>query len=166
MRTSDPIPPVTGVVPIDQLFGDDEEDTRLLQAMALYAREYLQSFSWWKSILDAYFGDGVGGVVAIFLFRIEPARPDVDEWLWIVVGDIPPAYLVTDDSTTPSLALEGYIEEMSKWVKLAKRGKSSPKVIPVNVPATPENAELLQVRLKFLTEMIVPSFREAETERA
>jgi hypothetical protein len=73
---------------------------------------------------------------------------------------------VIDDNTTPSLALQGYIEEMSKWVKLAKKGQSSSKVIPVNVPATPENAMLLESRLEAIKEMIVPRFRDAETERA
>jgi hypothetical protein len=158
--------PVQGVIPIDQLFGDDEEDTKLLQAMAHYAREYLQSFAWCMSIRDAYFGDGVGAVVAVFLFHIEPSSPDVDEWLWVIVGDIPPAYLVIDDNTTPSLALQGYINEMSKWVKQAKSGKSTAKAIPVNKPATKENALLLEGRLKTIEEIILPRFRVDEIESA
>jgi hypothetical protein len=159
------VPPVKGIVPIDQLLGDDEEDTKLLQAMAIEARNFLETFSWCKGIRDAYFGDGVGGVLAIFLFRIEPSSEDVDEWLWVVVGDIPPAYLVVEDSPLPSLALEGYIQEMSKWVKLAKSGKSSSRVIPVNVPATPENARMLEGRLTTLRELILPKFQEAESRR-
>jgi|SRR5579859_128351 len=158
--------PVKGVIPINQLFGEDKLDTRLLKDMASEARNYLQNFHWCKRILDAYFGDGVGGIVAVFFFHIEPSRTDIDEWLWVVVGDVPSAYLVIDNATTPSLALEGYIEEMSKWVKLAKLGKSSSKVIPVNVPATSENARLLEVRLKSIEEMIVPRFRDSEIERA
>jgi hypothetical protein len=60
--------PVQGVIPIDQLFGDDEKDTKLLQAMALYAREYLQSFAWCTSIRNAYFGDGAGPLSLSFYF--------------------------------------------------------------------------------------------------
>ena len=157
---------VKGVVPTAQIFGGDEEDTRLLRAMASEAQEYIQSFSWCKSIREAYFGDGYGGIVALFFFRIEPSKADVDEWLWVVVGDLPPAYLVTDQSKTPSQALEGYIDEMSKWVKLAKQGRSSKKVIPVNAPATLEDAEALEGRLKFLREVFVPQFQMAEIERA
>lgn len=97
--------PVGGVVPIDRIFGDDEQDVRLLRLMAAEAQEYIQNFSWCKSIREAYFGDGCGGVVALFFFRIEPSKPDVDEWLWVVVGDVPPAYLVIDESKTPSQAL-------------------------------------------------------------
>jgi hypothetical protein len=50
------------------MFGDDEEDIKLLQVMASDAQTYSQSFSWCKSIREAYFGDGYGGIVAIFFF--------------------------------------------------------------------------------------------------
>jgi len=158
--------PVTGVVPIDQMVGDDDEDIRLLRIMAAGAENYVRCFRWCKKIREIYFGDGYGGSVAVFLFRIEPSRVDVDEWIWVVFGDVPPAYLVTDTSKTPSQALERYIEEVSKWVELAKEGRSSVNVVPVHVPATPENAAELENRLKILREVIVPAFREAETVRA
>lgn len=158
--------PVKGLIPIDKTFGEDEEDTRLLRAMASAALDYIQSFSWCKSMREAFFGDGCGGIVAVFLFHIEPSEEGIDEWLWVVVGDLPPAYLVIDVSKTPSQALESYIGEMSKWIKLAKQGRTSKKVIPVNAPATPEYAEALEGRLKFLREVMVPKFQSAEAERA
>jgi hypothetical protein len=154
--------PVKGVTPLDQMVGEDDEDTRLLRVMASGAQNFLRCFPWCKNIREAYFGDGIGGIVAVFLFRIEPAREGVDEWLWVVFGDAPPAYLVTDACETPSQALEGYMEEMTKWVNLARQGTSSNDVIPVYVPATPENAADLERRLKFLQEIVVPAFREAE----
>jgi hypothetical protein len=158
--------PVKCVIPINQMFGNDEDDLKLLQGMASEAKRYLQDFSWCQSILESYFGDGCGGVVAVFLFRIVPSRIDIDEWLWVVVGDIPSAYLVTDNCNSPSQALEGYIDEMTKWVKLAKRGRSSTKVIPVNVSPTIENAEALEGRLKFLRDVLVPAFKSGEAVRS
>ncbi|MGO8933534.1 MAG: hypothetical protein ACLPLZ_15460 [Terracidiphilus sp.] len=158
--------PVRGVIPIDQLFGEDEEDTRLLLKMASKARSYISEFSWCKSVREAYFGDGFGKVVAVFLFRIEPSRPDVDEWLWVVVGDLPSAYLVIDECKTPSQALEGYVGEMSQWVKLAKEGRTSKDVIPVNAAPTPESAGMLEARLRVLSEKIVPALRANEAERS
>jgi hypothetical protein len=158
--------PVKGVVSIDQMVGDNDEDTRLLLEMLSGAQSYLRCFPWCKEIREIYFGDGYGGIVAIFLFRIEPSRADVDEWLWVVFGALPPAHLVTDICKSPSQALEGYIDEVGKWVQLAKQGRSSRDVIPVYVPATPENAADVENRLKFLREVIVPAFREAETVRA
>jgi len=159
-------PPVSGVVPVDQIFGDDAEDTRLLRAMAAKAHHYISRFSWCRSVREAYFGDGYGKIVAIFLFRIEPSRPDVDEWLWVVVGDLPSAYLVVDECPTPSQALERYIGEISEWVKLAKEGRTSEDVIPVNAPATPESAEMLERRLRVLSETIVPAIRLNEAVRS
>ena len=158
--------PVKGVVPVDQMVGGDDEDTKLLRVMASGAEKYIHSFPWCKNIREVYFGDGYGGVVAVFLFHIEPTRADVDEWLWVISCDLSPAYLVTDSCKTPSQALEGYIEEVSKWIQLAKQGRSSKDVIPVYMPATPENAADVERRLKVLQEAIVPAFREAEAVRA
>jgi len=154
--------PVRGVIPIDQLFGEDDQDTRQLLKMASKARNYISEFSWCKSVREAYFGDGFGKVLAVFFFHIEPSRPDVDEWLWVVVGDLPSAYLVIDSCKTPSQALAGYVHEMSEWVMLAKEGRTSKDVIPVNAAPTPESAAMLEARLKVLSEKIVPAFRANE----
>jgi hypothetical protein len=158
--------PVRCVIPLSQMTGEDEEDSQLLQAMADEAKRYLSSFKWCQGIRERFFGNGCGGIVAVFLFRIEPSSHEIDEWLWVVFGEIPPAYLVTDECRTPSEALTGYIGEMSKWVALAKEARSSVDVIPVNVPSTPENADGLAKRLTFLREIVVPTFREAEIMRA
>lgn len=151
---------VSGVVPIEQMAGDDSEDTALLHAAYEEARAFLLSQKWCFGIGEVYFGDGVGGVVAIFLMQIHPVPTGVDQWLWIVVGDIPPAYLVLDDCHTPLDALKTYIGLMREWVALALQGKQSEKVIPVSISATPENAELLESRLDVLTDFIVPHFAE------
>ena len=138
----------------------------LLQEMASKAHRYISNFVWCRSVREAYFGDGYGGIVAVFFFQIEPSRPEVDEWLWVVVGDLPSAYLVTDNCKTPSQTLERYIDVMSEWVELAKEGRSSEDVIPVNAPATPESAKMLEGRLTVLREKIVPAFRLNEVVRA
>jgi hypothetical protein len=51
-------------------------------------------------------------------------------------------------------------------VRPAKSGKSTSKAIPVNKPATKENALLLEARLKAIEEMILARFRNAEALRA
>lgn len=148
--------PVKGVIPIEKMIGDDEEETALLHDMEQDARRFLSSFPWCESIEQFYFGAGVGKVFGVFFARITPSREDVDEYLWVVVGDLPPAYLVTDDCRNPREALEGYIWEMRKWVKLAKDGKASTSVTPVNAPATPEWANVIESRLNTLEEKIIP----------
>jgi hypothetical protein len=137
----------TQVVPVDQMRGDDDEDTALLKSMATEAREYLSSFAWCSRILRQWFGTGVGGVVAVFLFELESSNDDVPPFVWIVVGDVPPAYLVTDDLETAPAALGGYVEEMRVWVERVREGGSLEDVIPVNAPPTRENADKLESRL-------------------
>lgn len=148
--------PVSGVVPIAEMRGENDDETQRLRKMEVKARGFLSHFDWCSEIREFYFGDGIGDVFAIFLARIIPSRQSVDEYVWIVVGDIPPAYLVTDDCPSPKEALKGYIWEMRKWVALAKQGRTSPAVIPVNAPATPESAETLEGRLNALELRIIP----------
>ncbi len=166
MNDNDPRVPVKGVVPLAQMAGDDDEDTKLLKAMASGAADFLECFPWCRKIRSSYFGDGFGGIVGVFLFYIEPSRQGVDEWLWVVFGDVPPAFLVIDHAKTPSQALQTYIGEVARWVELAKKGRSSKEVIPVYLPATPENAVDVESRLKMLREVVVPGFQEAENVRA
>jgi hypothetical protein len=140
------------------MVGEDDAETQKLRSMECEARDFITHFDWCDSIRELYFGAGVGDVFAVFLARIRPARYSVDEYLWIVVGDIPSAYLVTDDCPNPKEALEGYIWEMRKWVALAKEGRTSEDVIPVNVPATPEWAKTLEGRLDTLEQKRIPAW--------
>jgi len=145
---------LTSVVPIVQMRGENEEETRGLALMFQEAKEFLSSFTWCERIEESFFGFGYAGIVAVFLFRIVPTRPRIDDWLWVVVGDLPPAYLVTEGNLTPDLAVAGYICEMSRWVEAAKGGRLIGHLIPVNVPANQENAEALEGRLKALRRII------------
>ncbi len=148
------------VVSISEMQGDDAEDSAKLVELHKEAREYLKHFSWCGHIIEEYFGIGVGGIVGVFLFKIKPAKPEVDEWLWVIVGDLPPAYIVIDRSPNPALALNSYIMEMSKWVKAVKEGLSVENLIPVNVPPTIEYANMLAGRLKFIKREILSYYTD------
>lgn len=139
--------------------GDSDKDTLLLKRMLKEAESFLCAFDWCNRVDESYFGLGVGGVVGIFLFRILPNHPDADEWLWVVVGDLPSAYLVVDDNPTPISALEAYIAEMGAWADAAEKGTSVDDKIPVNVAPTRENSMELRKRLSFLSEKILPLYQ-------
>jgi len=126
------------------------------------AKKYILMFRWCKEIKESHFGAGVGGILAIFLFKIEPALVGVDEWIWIIVGDLPSAHIATDTVSDPVSALEGYIFEMRRWVNAAKSGASTSNLIPVNVPPTKEYADMLESRLNILEETFIPLFSESE----
>lgn len=118
------------------------------------ALNYIRSFSWSGEVLALFRGVHVAGILGIFLVRHNPSVPGVDEWLWIVVGDVPPAYLVAEGNPTPADALEGYIREMRRWVKAAGSGEPVDDLIPVNAPPTAEFAGMLARRLDSLERAI------------
>lgn len=72
-----------------------------------------------------------------------------DEDLWLVAGDIPFAYLVTDDDS-PSAAFESYAQIMMNWVDAVRKGEGLDDVFPMGHPATEANADELESRIEFL----------------
>lgn len=155
---------VSGVVPIEAMQGEDQADTELLRTSLDVAQSFLLSQKWCFGLGDIYFGDGIGGIVSIFLMEIDPVFVGIDQWLWVIVGDLPPVYLVIDQSPTPIEALRAYIAEMRRWVALAHENKASPDVIPVNKPATSKYAELLESKLNALEEIVIPQLEAGKAE--
>ena len=158
---TDNVAPVPDVIPVEQMRGDDDEDTALLRGMLEEAKNYIRSFSWCDSIISSYFAGGVGKVFAIFLFKINSSHRDVGPWVWIFAGDIPPAYLPLEDAPSKAVAFETYLDGMGRWVAVAREGReprSEDRCPPVNVPSTPEWADKLDSRLRTLSEVIRPFF--------
>lgn len=148
--------PVSGVVPFEQAVGIDETDTVLLRQMGVEAKEYLESFDWCGVVGQCCWGGGVGKVFSVFLFEIEPKTADVDHWLWVIVGDIPPLHLVIDQCRSPREAADMYLALMTEWVALAREGRTSPDLPPTGVEPTPERAKDLEGRLAFIQANILP----------
>ncbi|MGH7648870.1 MAG: hypothetical protein ACREND_12185 [Gemmatimonadaceae bacterium] len=98
----------------------------------------------------------VEGVIGAFRCSLIPRQPDADVMVWVVVGDLPPAYLVHEPGDSWQDALASYVTEMSLWVDAVRAGKQpGDDIIPVNVPATRENAGLLAQRLQFIQTRLV-----------
>jgi hypothetical protein len=144
------------VQPLSKFRGQDPDDGKLCRDLFDEATAYITSFHWCASVTERYVADCVGGIFALVLFHIEPAKSDVDEWIWVVVGDLPPAY-IAPASADPRDALGDYIEQMSKWVQAVSEGSSTDGLIPVNTPPTVEWADLLNRRLDFLKREILPT---------
>ncbi|KAA3611937.1 MAG: DUF4826 family protein [Planctomycetota bacterium] len=138
--------------------GETEAETIELKEMFSCAQSYLRSHRWLAKEFSAHFGFGIGGVVAIFLFHIELDTGE-EEWLWVIEGDLPSAYLVTDSTPTPAEALEAYANLMEEWTNAVRQGSDLENVFPVNAPADEEHVELLEIRIKLLREHIIPAAR-------
>jgi hypothetical protein len=151
--------------PVDSIEGEDVFDAKLLREMAIEAREFICGQAWCEQIDRQLLAYGIGKVVAVFLIQITPRSEDVDAWLWVVVGDLPPAYIVVEDNPTAADVLDAYCFEMEAWVEAVENGESVEELIPVNAPATLEYAEQLSGRLKYLRSTILPLVQAREDHK-
>jgi hypothetical protein len=147
---------VTKMKRVDSIMGEDADETKLLKEMAKEAHDFIATHKWCKQLDRQYLAYGIGGVVAVFLVQITPAVEDVDRCLWVIVGDLPPAYIVVEDNPTAADALDAYCSLMEEWVEAAKNGESVEELVPVNVIPSPEWAEQLGGRLTYLRSKILP----------
>jgi len=76
--------------------------------------------------------------------------------LWVIVGDLPSAYLVVETDDSPADAMERYCGLMEDWIAAVRDGTSLQDVFPVTADPTPESALLLEKRIAFLLAEIIP----------
>ncbi|MBX3484844.1 hypothetical protein [Phenylobacterium sp.] len=150
-------PDVSGFQLAPDLTGDDAEDSALLAEMARDAEAYIASHHWAPPIAQLFLGYGLGGVLALFLAHFSRPLPGGrDEWLWVAVGDLPPAYFVTDAAPTPGEALGVYCELMEDWADRVMAEEDLSEAFPVEVAPTREHAELLLGRVDFIRKKLIP----------
>jgi hypothetical protein len=137
--------------------GESEDETYELQEMLKKARGYIHGFKWCEPISEEYLAYGVGGVIALFLFRFCRPVSGSDEWLWTVVGDLPSAYFVVDDARDATSALGVYCDLMEQWAIAVNSKQSLDDVFPVDAPATQANANALISRIKFIRNKVMPA---------
>ena len=92
------------------------------------------------------------------MFLIHFAKPvsEADDYLWVVVGDLPSAYFVIDDAPSPRSAAEVYCRIMQDWINAVVSEAPLDDVFPVKADATVEMAQMLDSRLRFIREKIIP----------
>jgi hypothetical protein len=147
------------LTPLGELKGEDAEETRELQDLAQRALDFVRSFEWCDGVREIRSGIAIAGVVGVFFVSIVPRSAAVDGELWIIVGDVPPAYIVTDDAPTPADALIIYAELMRQWIDAVRQGRGIADLIPVDAEPTKAAADSLDSRLRFLVERVVPQSR-------
>lgn len=145
------------MIPVEKVAETDPNDEYSIAAFARAAAAYLLRHKWCVRIKQGYLSNAWPGILGVFCFEIEPASADVDESMWVIVGDLPSAH-ICNDNATGAAALKGYVCEMNRWVRAAYEGRPVDKLIPVNVPPTHEYAAMLESRLQFIRDEILPYY--------
>lgn len=143
-----------------EIKGDDAEDTGLLREMAADARTYIKSYRWCPPVANVYFAFGVGGIVGVFLIQFEEAIEGSDDALWVVVGDLPSAYLVVEPGDDGMSALRRYCSMMEEWAYSVLNGNPLDECFPVAAEATQQHGEMLSQRMAFIRTEILESPEE------
>jgi hypothetical protein len=142
--------PFAHIRPLD-LDSEEPGTEELLSAV----NSFLAGFRWAKQAGNVWVGESIPGVLGLFLVELVPVSEDIDRYIWVVVGDVPPAYISPEYAKSPREALEGYVGEMEAWVEAIQKGEPVDDLIPVNGAPTRENAAALKSRLLFIADKII-----------
>jgi hypothetical protein len=127
-----------------------------------YAQNYLYGFKWCKNIQKGWLFTNIGTAICIFLFEVENLQAEApeDNYLWVIVGDLPRMYLVTFNVETTKDVILDYIDLTNEWISNVEKGLSLEDCYPIVSEKTPETLNKLKMRIKFLDEQLVPNMEE------
>src|SRR5262245_5252910 len=144
-----------GMLKLDKIPASNLEYKSELIELSKEAQSFLESQSWCKQIADAWLDWGWGYILGIFLFHIKAFTSDAPEYIWVIVGDIPPACFNAGYYKDRKQAIDQYLLEMQSWIDQINEGKQPDiSTIRVNVPPSKDWALKLQERLIFIREKI------------
>ncbi|MES2446893.1 MAG: DUF4826 family protein [Bacteroidota bacterium] len=125
-----------------------------LSGLILKAKDYLARQKWCNEILSGWLSMYWDGVLAVFLFKINPLSSDIDDYVWIAVGDLPTAYIDVESAKNTKDVLECYVFIMSDWAENLLAGNSLEESYPVEAPPTKKYGEMLKGRLDIIKDFI------------
>ena len=145
---------ISAFQPIEAITADDPEEADRLRGLAVEALDYIQGFGWCPPLRQVLLAYGIGDVIGLFLVRFTEPAGGVDDELWVVSGDVPPAYFVTEDAPTPAEALRTYCDLMDTWVEAVLDHGDLDEAFPVDLTPTPQHALALRAQLTFIRQLI------------
>jgi hypothetical protein len=143
--------------------------TNLTPALEYYAelavlvqesKDYLNSHSWCTKINDGWVFINLGRVLCIFLYAIENNQSPDDNLLWVVVGDLPAAYLDTFTVSDTKDVLKVYTELVNDWIVHVESNQSLDDCFPLKSDRSLESTEMVKRRIVLLQNNIMPEIGE------
>ncbi|MFY9344471.1 MAG: hypothetical protein WAT39_18400 [Planctomycetota bacterium] len=142
--------PLRCVVDIERIDCRGAKGRRIFD-LAVQAGAWLAERTWCRGVRRVFLGASEPRRFGVFLVELShpPAGFD-DEWLWVIAGDLPPAFMVIDDLRTPRAALAAYVDRRKAWIAAVRAGGSTANLMPVVLAPTVANAGMLAKRLREL----------------
>lgn len=142
------------MVLIEDLKRTQSDDGELFK-LAEEAKLFLESHKWCKKVEKQWLASGWENLLLVFYFKITPNSKNADDYVWVVVGDLPPAYIDIESADNISDVIETYTDLMDDWVQCVKNGQPVEDCYPIDVPPENEYAEMLAIRIKLVREYIL-----------
>ena len=129
--------------------------------LAEEAQNYLKSHKWCDKIIQGWLAEEWGYILSIFYFELKPTQSsNADNYVWIIVGDLPPAYIDIQSASNSFEALNAYVLIMEEWINNIKQGKSVDDCFPINVEPSIKYADMLSSRINIIKSDFLPSLRQ------
>lgn len=132
---------------------DFEGDIKL-EEFCNQGRNYIKRFTWCEGVNKSWLAYYLEGIFATNIFEVSSSNPNVDKYIWVLTGDLPPAYVDIKSASYPLEVLSAYIEIMQDWVDNIKEEGNVEECYPVEVEANLYHADMLDYRLKLLREYL------------
>jgi hypothetical protein len=139
------------------------ENSAAYEQLAADARRFLLAQGWCPGVRCVYFAEGFEHVAVFYCELVTSPGNPTD--CWVVIGDLPPAYLSTELCKTAIEALIGYVTEMLNVVDAFEKGDDVSELIPLltkdtflPLELTPDVMYMLADRLRFILTRVLPLF--------
>ena len=142
---------------IDEIARSDIEYKDEVLKLSELAGDYLNTFEWCEKIVKGWVVNDFGYILCIFYFEIETNRDsEADDHIWVIIGDLPTAYIDLISATTSKEALVHYCDLMEDWINCIKNGQTVEDCYPISALPTLEHANMLQSRIELIKTDYIP----------
>jgi hypothetical protein len=121
---------------------------------------YINDFAWCREVKDSTLYLNLGSTLCVFLLEIDNAASNEDNFLWIMVGDIPSMYLDVYGAKTTIEVLSRYNALAKDWIFNVEHRLSVNDCYPFDTESTMEMAYMLKKRVDVIEKTIIPNIEE------
>lgn len=145
---------------------EQSSDAELVtRATLLEAAEFLASHSWFVRVTKSHLVLELTPMLSLVRAEVEVKSSATAE-MWVIIGDLPPAYIDRGICRTPLDAFMGYVGELEAWADAATQGQSLSEYMPVcyrasskELPVTRDIIERIRNLCKSIELHLLPLFR-------